>query len=199
MVIAPVCDLKKKRNVSWCWCYCVFMAPKHFFKWHCPEVPSRRQRQLKWVPGWLAQNGGGNESLQGISWLGFPLLALSCPGSEGSIKAKELSAVTSLLKTPLACACSTAVFYFLFPEFLPSFFPFPYSSPSLTLSSPLCCKVTRKYLNPPQHVPVGHSLEGLAGFASTPVTLKGAEALGQARLRLVLSTLTYEVYSFPLG
>lgn len=115
--------------------------------------------------------------------MGFPLLALSCPRSEGSIKAKELSRVTSLLKTLLVCACSTAVFYLSFPEFLPSFFPYAYSSPSLTLSRPLCCKVTRKYLNPPQHVPMGRFLECHAGFARTAMTLKGAEALGQARLQ----------------
>lgn len=169
-----------------------YLWPQNIFlKWHCPEVPSMHQGQLKLVLGWLPRKGGGNESLQGISWLGFPPLAVSCPGSEGSIKAKELSATTSLLKTPLACACPTAVFYFYFLSFS------PLSSPSPTLLHPLCCKVTRKYLNPPQHVPVGHFLEGLSGFASTPETLKGAEALGQAE-GLVLSILTYELYSFPL-
>lgn len=46
---------------------------------------------------------------------------------------------------------------------------------------------------------MGHFLEGLTGVASTPMTLKRAEALERARLQLVLFTLTYEVYSFPLG
>lgn len=50
----------------------------------------------------------------------------------------------------------------------------------LLFSIPDSLQVTRKYLNPPQHVLVGYSLECHAGFARTAMTLKGAGVLGQA-------------------
>lgn len=177
-----------------------YLLPQNiFFKWHCPVVPSRHQRQLKWVPGWLPQKDRGNESLQGISWLGFPLLALSCPRSEGSIKAKELSRVTSLLKTLLVCACSTAVFYLSFPEFLPSFFPYssllhPWLSPG-----PYAVRWRENIWTHPSMSLWVVSLSATLGLQELQWRWRERRRWDKPGSRLVLSTLIYEVYAFPCG
>lgn len=68
-----------------------------FFKWHWPEVPSWLPRHQRWALEWLLQEGRGNESLQGVSCLGCPVLALSCSGDDGYIKAKRALSHPSFL------------------------------------------------------------------------------------------------------
>lgn len=62
------------------------------------------------APGWRPQKGWGNERLQGPAWFGFLPLPLSCPGHDRYVKARR--ALRSLFSTPLACVCSSAMFYF---------------------------------------------------------------------------------------